>query len=306
MDVVTYHDLQTILKDPFENFEPAASTTLHSHVYPYFVQWCRDKSRRGVRWIHTYHAFYSEEAEGRHLLPWEEEINRTLIDVACYADVRISVSRWQQRHLADLGINSVYLPNGVDVSLCDAGVASRFSAAHGDDPFVLYVGRDESVKNPADFVRLAARLPENRFVMIGDGLSLSSHSEWRNVLTDNVILLGRQQRSTVQDAMAACTAVVVTSVKEGLPTVVLEALTHGKPVVVPDDPGCMEPVAGKEFGLVYRQGDIESLTSMTEAAISGKSYFPEGRETALGEYDWKVIGPKLDAIYDGADSSYHE
>ena len=83
----------------------------------------------------------------------------------------------------------------------------------------------------------------------------------------------------------------------GLPTLVLEGMTHGKPIVAPDEPGCMEAIAGGEFGLYYQLGDIDELTAKTRAAISGTDKSCLCREFVLKEYDWRVVAPKLDAFY---------
>jgi glycosyltransferase involved in cell wall biosynthesis len=297
---LTYHDLRTVLFDQLMEFDPNAIRAIHSHVYPYFIEWCAARKRKEFRWIHTYHSFYHAAAEGGQLLPWQEEINDVLIRVARNADVRISVSRWQQQYLKTaFGIECIYVPNGVDVELCDSADPDRFWQGDVSAPFVLFVGRDEPVKNPADFVKLASRVPGLRFVMIGSGLDHTSKSEWTVGLPPNIELRGRQTRVAVQDAIAACSVVVVTSALEGLPTIVLEAMTHGKPIVVPNVPGCMEPVTGHSFGFVYCANDIEDLMRKTQLALSGDPHYPLARDIVLAEYDWRVVGRRLDAVYTG-------
>jgi glycosyltransferase involved in cell wall biosynthesis len=303
-DELTYHDFRSVLLAQFNDFDPRGVRAIHSHVYPYFIKWCASKAVEGFRWIHTYHSFYLAAAEGGYLLPWQEEINETLVRVARNADVRISVSRWLQRYMeSNFGIQCTYVPNGVDVNFCDSADPERFGRNYATSPFVLYVGRDEPVKNPADFVSLAARLPKLRFIMIGSGLDATSRSAWVSHLPGNVLLLGQQSRLSVQDAIAACSAIVVTSALEGLPTVVLEAMAHGKPIVVPNVPGCMEPVKDRLFGFIYRHDDVEDLVEKTKQALSGNAYYSSAREIVLAEYDWRIVARHLDAIYAGEQQS---
>ena len=293
-------DLDSGFVELFAEFKPDGVEVIHSHVSPWFIKWCRERRKSGVRWIHTYHLNYFPEHSKGELLPWQREINDALLNVACHADVRISVARWQQEVLLKTHqITTLYLPNGVDVALCEQADASRFRIKVGGEPFVLFAGRNEPVKNPADFVRLAHRLPKWKFVMVGHGLSRA------RFVMNGALSSGESIRSRAgvdleaQDAIAACSALVVTSKREGLPTLVLEALAQRKPVVVPDEAGCMEAIGDGEFGFIYRQGDMEDLVEKTEVALGDKERCLRGWERVLAEYDWRVVGPKLDGIYRG-------
>jgi len=231
---------------------------------------------------------------------WQQEINTSLLNEACHADIRISVSKWQQKDLLENhSIQTAYLPNGVDVALCDQGNPGRFRRKIGVTTlFILYVGRNDPIKNPADFVRLAQRLPGQKFVMIGHALTRKVlQKEWGVDVPGNLYVYGPASHAEVQDALAACSALVVTSKREGLPTLVLEAMAHQKPVVVPDEAGCMEAINQGEFGFIYRQNDIDHLVAVTEEALADRERCRWARQRILKEYDWRVVAPKLDAIY---------
>ncbi len=294
-------ELYTTFRQSFLNYVPRGIKAVHSHVYPYFVEWCQHHRESGVRWVHTYHLPYFADPPDSELLAWQVEMNDAGINIGRHAHVRISVSRWQQKYLASrFGIDTTYVPNGVDVTFCDSADANRFTRRFGTAPFVLYVGRDDAVKNPADFVRLARSLPDMRFVMIGNGLNAALFARTANIETpSNLVFTGRLPRAEVQDAIAACSLLVVTSKREGLPTLVLESMTHRKPLVVPDEPGCVEAIGGGEFGLVYEHGDIGDLAGKTLAALADPGIARGGRERVLAEYDWRVIAPQMDAIYLG-------
>jgi glycosyltransferase involved in cell wall biosynthesis len=264
------------------------------------IRWCRRQQERGLRWVHTYHNMYFPEFARGELEPWQREVNEALIHEARHADVRLSVSRWQQTYLRDThGIETHYLPNGVDVEACDRGDAGRFRRRHGlSGPFILFVGRNDPVKNPADFVRLATALGGHNFVMLGEGLAAEVlRNDWAVDVPPNLRVLGAADHAGVQDALAACAALVVTSKREGLPTVVLEAMAHRKPIVVPREAGCVETVGGGEFGRIYQPGDLGDLVRQTQAALAESDRRDAARERVLAEYDWRVVAGKLDAIY---------
>lgn len=288
-------------RQAFMDVKPGCIRAIHSHVFPWFITWCYRHRKPGTLWLHTYHLNYYPEHGGGRVLPWQQEINESLINVARHADIRISVSRWQQEYLLEqYGIDTIYIPNGVDVAACDAGDAEGFRARTGLRDFVLYVGRNDPVKNPAEFVRLAQVLPDFQVVMIGNGLSRDVlEKEWGIDVPANCYVLGKLSHADVQDALAACSVLVVTSKREGLPTLVMEGMAHCKPVIVPDEPGCIEAVAGGDCGHIYHLGDIGDLARKTLIARADTETGIRARARVLEEYAWHVIAPRLDALYQG-------
>ncbi len=278
---------------------------VHSHVFPWFIEWCNARKGAGIRWVHTHHLWYYPEHGSNEVIleDWQQQFNEAFLFATGSCDVPLSVSRWQQRFLREEhGLETHYLPNGVDVGLCDRADPGRFSRPGLKAPFVLYAGRNDPVKNPAEFVKLAAALPEVSFLMVGQGLSDAIiREEWGNEVPPNLRIEEGLSHADLLDAMAASAALVVTSKREGLPTLVLEAMALGKPVVVPSEDGCVEAVGAGEFGHIYRLGDIADLAEKTLAALVDRSKPTRARQRVLEEYDWRVIAPKLDAIYLGKD-----
>ena len=300
MEKLTYHDLHTTFRAEVMNFEPTGTRVIHSHVFPYFIKWCSHHSGDVDLWVHTYHALYYP-LDSKPLAAWELEVNRVLLEEACAADVKISVSKRLQKELRDAHhIDSIHIPNGVNIAHCDLGDAQRFRERYRDSRPILYVGRNEAVKNPAEFVRLAERIPDQQFMMMGSGLTASElRSAWAVEIPRNVVLAGPASHIEVQDAIAACACVVVTSLREGLPTLVMEALAHKKPVVVSNEPGSLEVIDDGKFGRIYDLGNIESLEQAVREALAGPAEIPEARQHILENYDWRVVAPKLDEIYGG-------
>jgi glycosyltransferase involved in cell wall biosynthesis len=296
--VMSAHDVRTTFRDAFFEYDPQGVSAVHSHVFPWFIEWCLTRKVKRAKWVHTYHLPYFAEHAIGGIEPWQEEINRALVGDARHADVRLSVSRWQQAFLAEKhGITTSYLPNGVDVSLCDKADANRFTRLTGLNDFVLYVGRNDPVKNPADFVQLAMQMRSTQFLMVGRDLSKESlMRDWSLDVPSNLVIQGELSHGAVHDAIAASRAVVVTSKREGLPTLVLEVMALRKNVVVPREPGCLEAVDDGNFGFVYEPGDLSDLAEKTASAIDA-GVNPRARDRVLAEFDWQVIAPKLDAIY---------
>ncbi len=302
LKVLTPWHLATEFSQQFSNWRPKSVVAVHSHVFPWFIDWCMDqKNRYGTRWVHTHHNWYYPEFGRDGLEPWQQQFNEHFLIALRNADVCLTVSRGQQNFLSStFGITSEYLPNGVDVEACDKGLAERWLRRTGISGAILYVGRNDPVKNPAAFVKLSETLPAERFVMVGEGLSADVlRNEWNVVPPENLLILGKMSHAEVQDAIAASSVVVMTSRREGLPTLALEAMAHGKPIVVPDEEGCMEAISHGEFGFIYQQDNISELAERTMQAKGDLIRCSGSRERVLSEFSWPVIVSKLDEIYSG-------
>ncbi len=109
---------------------------------------------------------------------------------------------------------------------------------------------------------LAADRPGARLLLAGTGsLHPSTHG-------GRVVPLGRLDRTQVSALLASVRAVVLPSLPalrpEGAPLALVEALAHGRPLLVSDDPGCTEIArAGTDrpAGLVVPAGDVTALAA---------------------------------------------
>jgi len=118
-------------------------------------------------------------------------------------------------------------------------------------------------------------------------------------IPENLRVDGQGVHARVLDAVAACSVLVVTSKTEGMPTLVLEGMALRRPVVVPYVHGCAEAVGDERHGFIYRHDDLDDLVEKTLAALADRQRGQRARERVLAEYDWRVVAPKLDAIYRG-------
>jgi glycosyltransferase involved in cell wall biosynthesis len=298
--ILTPFDLTDAFREEFMNFEAKGVGVVHSQVYPWYVDWCRERRRNGKKWVHTYHLnYYPEHNLSGELEPWQIDVNNAALETVRNADVRIATSHWMRAELSnDYGIECVYIPNAVDTKVCDRADGARFRKQHNIDDFILYVGRDDPVKNPAEFIRLAARMPSSNFVMAGNGLSEDVlRLKYAVETPSNLTVVGGLSQTETQDAIAASKALVVTSKREGLPMLVMEAMAHGKPIVVSNDPGCREVIGDGEAGFVYELGNIDSLADSVGSAVKDRHIGESARKRVLREYAWNNVGPQIDAIY---------
>ena len=163
------------------------------------------------------------------------------------------------------------LYNGVDVdAFAAAGAASgsrldaRRELGVGPDELVLLqVARLDYLKDHATAVRtlarVAARAPQARLVLVGDGPERPGvEAQVRELnLGDKVRFLGL--RKDVARLLPGADLFLLTSVSEGIPLTVIEAMAAGLPVVATDVGGMSEVVADGSTGLLAPARDDAAL-----------------------------------------------
>lgn len=278
---------------------PKNTKYLHSHVDPCFINWCH-RNRDNLKWIHTHHAMYHEESEPDGLTTWQQNTNDAGLFALRHCDHALVVSRWQRDLLRDkYAIKTTYLPNGVDAEKCTKANATIFRRKYSiTKDFFLWLGRNEAVKNPTELLIAASHLPQINFIMAGH---LCDRKNLEKILggplPENVSPLGPLSSSDAQDAIAASKAIIVTSKREGLPTLILEAMVQRKPVVSSDAEGCIDALDNGRLGFIYRRKNISELCDRI-LEVSDSKYDPEhAYKFVIDEFSWKHLIVKLEAIY---------
>ena len=135
-------------------------------------------------------------------------------------------------------------------------------------PIFILIGRLLRDKGVVEFVEAARQLrtemPDGRFQLLGpidDGNRTSvSKAELQSWIAQGVIeYLGTTD--DVRPFIAAASAVVLPSYREGMPRSLLEAAAMGRPLIATDVPGCREIVEEGRNGLLCVVKDARSLAS---------------------------------------------
>jgi len=144
-----------------------------------------------------------------------------------------------------------------------SGALRRELGLAADAPLVGMVACLKPQKSPMDFVAVAARvverLPAATFVLAGDGLlrePLEREIASRG-LAERVRLLGWRRDPEV--VIGDLDVLLLTSLHEGLPRVIPEAMAAGKPVVATSVDGTPEAVIAGKTGFLRPAGDTEGL-----------------------------------------------
>jgi glycosyltransferase involved in cell wall biosynthesis/GT2 family glycosyltransferase len=230
--------------------------------------------------------------------------------------VLISVSERTTRVGLEAGIGSpdVYrlIRSGIPLSRFHRDEESRLRlreemGVKRDDLVIGTVGRLSLQKNPADFVHVAVQLSRRfrnlRFVYVGDGpLRASVESEIAEAgLSDRVSLLGI--RSDVDELLRAMDIFILTSLWEGLPRVVPQALATGVPVVAYDTAGIRESVVEGRNGFLVAPGAIDDMVERLSRLVEDRGLRDGMSRNAIEEFDCSF---SEETMIDGLGELYDE
>jgi glycosyltransferase involved in cell wall biosynthesis len=227
----------------------------------------------------------------------------------------IAVSNAVARHWQPLLKKSrvQVIHNGIpyDEFLTDNPLAKKELGLPEDKVIIGMVGRVNPLKGQHFFLDMAERIasahPQTHFILVGDPFSgyepiledlLNKIKEKK--LEDRVIYLG--YRTDVPALMKAMDIFVLPSIfQDPFPTVVLEAMASGKPVVATDGGGSPEMVVDGETGFLIPTGDVERGVEALEKLISNptlrEQFGKAGRERVVAEYSLNAFEEKMKSVY---------
>lgn len=207
------------------------------------------------------------------------------------SDVRLAPSRATAREIEDdYGVEGVRVVPNVTGAPLDARAGESLPAAGrdepvGGEPYVLAVGRMRIRKGMEILLQAMARARDSghrpRLVVAGDGERRGTLEAMcgRLGLGACVHWAGRCSRAEAARLRRRATALIVPSTYEGMPLVVLEAMSDGVPVIASTVSGIPEVVVDGETGwLVPPERSaalaaalIEAMSDPEEARVRGEA-----------------------------------
>jgi glycosyltransferase involved in cell wall biosynthesis len=176
-----------------------------------------------------------------------------------------TVSYSVSRELEEYGLNSNQIKvvgNGVNVKVFTPNPEHR-----DKEKYILFTGVLRARKGIFDFIDCGASVckerPDVKFIVCGDGPFLPKALERvkRKNLQRQIIFLGRVSRSTLIETYQNAIAQIVPSHYEGLPTVMLEGMACGLPVIATNVGGNCEVIIHGQNGFLVPPRDPQSMSS---------------------------------------------
>lgn len=199
----------------------------------------------------------------------------------------ISCSPGEYYESLKLTENSTYVNNAINTIELQKKLDNVKEKEHSFTVFTL--GRICYQKNPSLFNSIALSMPNIRFLWIGDG-------ELRNELTaENIIITGWVDREEALRKSINADVFLLTSLWEGLPISLLEAMYMKKLCVVSNVIGNRDVIHNGENGYV-----CDSIEDYINAIKERKKeYIEQAYYDLNNKYDTKIQAKKYADIYKG-------
>jgi glycosyltransferase involved in cell wall biosynthesis len=253
-----------------------------------------------LKTVVTYHSPNYEHKKWGRLARFFLKMGEKL--VITWADKVIFVSDQQRRRVMGENTRGSYIPNGVVVpakqpsgpTLKRYGLASR--------QYILAVGRFVPEKGFHDLLTAFHSLPgAMKLVIVGDADHEDNYSrslKAQAARDERVVLTGIITGQSLGEIYSNARLFVLPSHHEGLPLVLLEALSYHLPALVSSIPGNLEVLAHPDW--TFPPGDVEALRSRLLGALAHKGvppWAPSLEARLQGEFQWENIAASTLTLY---------
>ena len=278
------------VKKVVEEYDPdIIHTHLHSMLY-LFASYKKEQLK-----LHTVHTIANKETHGLQGLV--RFVAYKLIGVKPVAICEAVADSISREHKIDRSkIPVIY--NGVDCSRYD------IYKTKSSDARLITVGNIYPVKNYLFlvdcFAKMAGVLPNIRLEIVGDGSQRAELEEkiYSLGVGDKVRITG--VISDVENHLADADIYVASSIYEGLPISILEAMSAGLPIVSTSVGGVPEIVKNGENGLLVNVGDAEAYISAVMELITNldkRKKFGAASKAMAAMYDEQITVKGYESLY---------
>lgn len=199
----------------------------------------------------------------------------------------ISCSLGEHQETLKMTKNATYVNNAINVEDLKRSLDKVEKNNH---PFTVFtLGRICYQKNPALFNSIAEKMPDTKFLWIGDG-------DLREELkSKNIEITGWVNREEAHKRSMNADVFVLTSLWEGLPISLLEAMYMKKLCVVSDVIGNRDVIHNRENGYVC--SDVDEFVKAIEERK--EEYVEKAYQDLLENYEVKGQAERYAEIYRG-------
>ncbi|NQT91535.1 MAG: glycosyltransferase family 4 protein [Lentisphaerae bacterium] len=229
----------------------------------------------------------------------------------------VVVSKSLQRYYRETyNCEAVYIPNGVTPGKeVNVDHIERFGVA-GDD-FVLFLGRLVPEKGCHLLIEAFRDVQTQKKLLIVGGGSYTDNyvTELKRIADgdERIVFTGSLYGRDKAELYSNASFLVMPSSLEGMPIVILEAMSHGCPVLCSDIPPHMEIIAGSgeqefpagsaatRYGFPFRADSMEALKSEMERALASpaktKDIGAKARDYVIQPFSWDHIVDRTEELY---------
>ena len=182
-----------------------------------------------------------------------------------------------------------------------------YPSGSSKEKYVLFVGRLDYPKGVPDLINAAKSIVQGsdvNLIITGKGPQRDRLEDLVDTLgiTDDVTFTGYVSRDEQIRLYQNAMAYVLPSHYEGLPTVLLEAMACGAPVIATRVGGCPEVIEDGVNGILVDPSDRSALSNAIESVVTDSNLRNQlgtnARQTIVEEYTWEKITDKFEREYE--------
>jgi glycosyltransferase involved in cell wall biosynthesis len=180
------------------------------------------------------------------------------------------------------------IPNGIHLPPPERAEGSK----------VIYIGRLVPRKGVADLITAMKQVPQAELLVVGDG----SDRTRLEVLAEGspIAFVGRVPHDAMANYLRQARVLVLPSyLGDGLPNVIMEAMSYGVPVVATNTAGIPDIVSHGETGYLYEPGDIRQMIIYISRLLADDELhrkFGEQSLQAVQSYSWDIVAPQIEQL----------
>lgn len=231
-------------------------------------------------------------------------LRRALEAAAQRAEVVVTSSRYgyDARLFADLGIDSVYVPNAVNRTEAEGDFRARYGVPK-EKRLLVDVSNMRREKNHAGLLHHLRDLPGDwHLVLIGCRFEptphVAAHIELLAAHDPRVTIVPGATPALIAAALEEADLLLLPSLADATPLVLLEAMSHGLPWIATPECGSAHDHAGGLMLPLPRFGPAIDFLLSNEPARAALAQAGHAHWQACYTYD--VIGPRYAALVSGA------
>lgn len=221
----------------------------------------------------------------------------------------IAVSRtlkkyYDQKYNADI----LYIPNGNTMRVCRSPRIINTKYGLDKESYIIFVSRLVPEKGCHYLIDAFKKLNTDKKLVIVGGSSYTTH--YVKTLKESagndprILFTGFLHGEELEELFSNAYFFVLPSEMEGLPLVILEALTYERCVLASDIPENMEIIApeGKlEFGFSFKNKDVNDLSEKMDYLLTHSKEVREASRKSVEyiteNFDWDKITNRLETLY---------
>ena len=205
----------------------------------------------------------------------------------------------------NFGVAATFIPNGVEVDTRSPGTSCLGDFQVKPNRYILCVGRIVEEKRQLDLIRAFARLndPDIKLIIVGGadhGGSYPRAVEAAAAATPGTVMAGFQQGEALAQLYEHAALFVLPSSHEGMPIVLLEALSHGTPCLASD----IEANLALDLGAAdyFPLGDVDALADAIKRKVAApdRARAKDLAAQIKNYFGWNPIVDRTIEVYENA------